>query len=116
MSVGAVEATASQPTAGKRPAPKAIRRSYSSPVASFLVLLMTVLWTLPTFGLLVTSLRPASQVTDSGWWTFFTHPQVTLDNYHTVLVEGGFGVSAGLMPFGQFQQLGLELVCCRVLG
>src|SRR5512139_2518955 len=75
------------------------RRSLSGPLASAAVVLVTVLWTIPTFGLLVSSLRPAGRVADSGWWTVFTHPSLTLANYHTVLFEGGFGVAGGLMPY-----------------
>jgi alpha-glucoside transport system permease protein len=81
------------------PAVKAVRRSFSTPIASFFVVLLTVLWTIPTLGLLVTSLRPAKQVATTGWWTVVTHPAFTLTNYHTVLFEGGFGVSGGLMPY-----------------
>jgi len=75
------------------------RRSLSSPVASMVVVALTVLWTIPTFGLFVSSLRPAGRVADSGWWTAFLHPSFTLANYHTVLFQGGYGVSGGLMPY-----------------
>jgi alpha-glucoside transport system permease protein len=85
----------SQPPAGA----KAVRRAFSSPMASFLVILLTVLWTIPTLGLLVTSLRPEKDVATSGWWTFFAHPGITLSNYHDVLFNGGFGVDNGLMPY-----------------
>jgi alpha-glucoside transport system permease protein len=81
------------------PATKAVRRSFSSPTAAFLVILMTVLWTIPTFGLLVTSVRPAKDVATTGWWTIVNHLHLTLSNYHTVLFEGGFGRSGGLMPY-----------------
>jgi alpha-glucoside transport system permease protein len=99
MSVGAVEATEAQPTKKPEPAATAVRRSFASPVASFLIIVLTVLWTVPTFGLLVTSFRPAEQVATTGWWTAFTHPALTLSNYHTVLFVGGYGVNNGLMPY-----------------
>ncbi|MDH6136073.1 alpha-glucoside transport system permease protein [Kitasatospora sp. MAA4] len=81
------------------PAAKAVRKSFSSPLASVFVVVVTVLWTIPTFGLLATSLRRQQDVADSGWWNVFTHPELVLSNYHTVLFEGGFGVSGGLMPY-----------------
>lgn len=48
---------------------------------------LVVLWTLPTVGLLVTSLRPAREQFTSGWWTVVTDPQFTLDNYDRALFE-----------------------------
>ncbi|WP_405019463.1 carbohydrate ABC transporter permease [Kitasatospora sp. NBC_00070] len=78
---------------------RAVRRSFSGPLGSLFVIVVTVLWTIPTFGLLATSLRPKQEVATSGWWEVFTHPELILSNYHTVLFEGGFGVSAGMMPF-----------------
>ncbi|MEV7178200.1 carbohydrate ABC transporter permease [Kitasatospora sp. NPDC093679] len=93
-------APAPQPGAEDRVPPvKAVRRVFSSPLASLLMVVVTVLWTIPTIGLLVTSLRPEEDVSDSGWWTVFGDPNLTLENYHTVLFEGGFGVSGGLMPY-----------------
>ncbi|MDH6127741.1 carbohydrate ABC transporter permease [Kitasatospora sp. GP82] len=86
-----------QPAA--RPGAEAVRRSFSSPLASVFVIAVTVLWTIPTFGLLATSLRPKEAVATTGWWEMFVHPDLILSNYHTVLFEGSFGVSGGLMPY-----------------
>ena len=44
-----------------------------------------MLWTIPTFGLLVTSIRPEEDVKTSGWWTWFKNPTFTLENYNEVL-------------------------------
>ena len=52
---------------------------------SLAAVILAVLWTLPTFGLLVSSFRPERAIKTTGWWTFFTNPVVTLDNYRTVL-------------------------------
>src|SRR5499427_8022266 len=92
-------ATPEVSTEPRLPAVKAIRRSFSSPIASLVVIVITVLWTIPTFGLFVTSIRPGKDVATSGWWTFFTHPAITADNYNTVLFQSTFGASAGLMPY-----------------
>ena len=74
------------------------RRTLSSPWASAVVIVITVLWTIPTFGLLVTSLRPSGPATNSGWWTVFTDPELTLQNYAEVL-GGGEIVSGGILPY-----------------
>jgi alpha-glucoside transport system permease protein len=54
-----------------------------------LVVLMIV-WLLPTIGLLVNSLRSSSDIASSGWWTSLFPPTgLTLDNYSTVIQQGG---------------------------
>lgn len=78
--------------------PQAARRKLSSPVASAVVILITVVWTIPTIGLLVTSFRPAAEAQNSGWWTFFTNPQVTFTNYSEVLT-GGSTIPGGILPY-----------------
>jgi alpha-glucoside transport system permease protein len=61
---------------------------FTSPVASFVAVVIAVVWTIPTFGLFVSSFRTPEQINNTGWWTFFAQPSVTLDNYATVLFEG----------------------------
>jgi alpha-glucoside transport system permease protein len=61
-----------------------------------LVLVIAVAWTVPTAGLLISSLRPEIDVSGTGWWTIFAHPfeltQFTVANYERVLTaEGLFG-------------------------
>ncbi|WP_136517883.1 MULTISPECIES: carbohydrate ABC transporter permease [Cellulomonas] len=67
----------------------------SSPWASGIAIVLAILWTVPTFGLLVTSIRPRSDIRTSGWWTFFTAPAATLENYSEVL----FGSSTSFATF-----------------
>jgi alpha-glucoside transport system permease protein len=76
----------------------ALRRNLSSPWATGFVILLTVLWTIPTLGLLVTSLRPADQANSSGWWTVITNPVFTFDNYKEVLT-GGQTIPGGILPY-----------------
>jgi alpha-glucoside transport system permease protein len=66
----------------------AARRRLTSPWASLVAILIAVVWTLPTFGLLLSSFRPERDVKRTGWWTFFGNPTFTLDNYNEVLFEG----------------------------
>ncbi|HWH30532.1 MAG TPA: carbohydrate ABC transporter permease [Mycobacteriales bacterium] len=64
-------------------------RGLTSPWASLFAILLAFLWTLPTFGLLVTSFRPQREIGSSGWWTAITDPNFTLSNYEAVLSSTG---------------------------
>ena len=59
------------------------------------VFFICLLWTIPTLGLLVTSVRDPKDISTSGWWTALLHPfeanQWTLSNYSTVLASDGMG-------------------------
>jgi len=61
----------------------------------FVLIALALIWMLPTAGLFITSFRPPADVGDSGWWTALAHPfnftQYTLDNYGSVITEGGMG-------------------------
>lgn len=86
------------PAPAEESIPQAARRKLTSPWASGVVILITILWTIPTFGLLVTSLRPSEVASSSGWWTFFTDPQATFTNYSEVLT-GGSTIPEGIAPY-----------------
>jgi alpha-glucoside transport system permease protein len=74
------------------------RNKLTSPWASLFAVVLAFLWTLPTFGLLITSLRPQREIGSSGWWTFFTDPQVTFENYEAVLsTEGSSGLGSAFV-------------------
>ena len=99
MSVEAHEVIPMPAPSGKGPSiPQAVRRSLSSPWATAVVIVITILWTIPTFGLLVTSLRPSGPAVNSGWWTVVTDPELTLENYVEVL-GGGDVISGGILPY-----------------
>ncbi|MES1169363.1 MAG: carbohydrate ABC transporter permease, partial [Leifsonia sp.] len=57
------------------------KRRLSSPGATIAAVVIAVIWTIPTFGLLVTSFRPPADINTSGWWTFFVKPDPTVSNY-----------------------------------
>ena len=59
---------------------------------NIVVIGIMALWLLPTFGLLVNSIRPAQDVADSGWWNALAPPyKFTIENYQQVLSRGGIG-------------------------
>jgi len=64
----------------------------SSPWASGLAIILAILWTVPTFGLFVTSFRPPADIATSGWWTFFANPGVTFENYQNAWAGNGGGL------------------------
>lgn len=59
------------------------------------IILIALIWILPTLGVLVTSFRPAQDVAATGWWTALRMPfeftQYTLRNYGSVISRGGIG-------------------------
>lgn len=56
--------------------------------ASFLWIIV-IIWTLPTFGLLVSSFRTRDAQRSSGWWEAINFKDLTLENYRTVLSSSG---------------------------
>jgi alpha-glucoside transport system permease protein len=72
-----------------------MRRSPLRPSAKWLVhltlFILAVIWLVPSVGLLVTSARPRGAIADSGWWTLFSPPRFTLDNYRHVIEAQGIG-------------------------
>jgi alpha-glucoside transport system permease protein len=50
---------------------------------------IAIVWLAPTIGLLITSLRPQSDILGSGWWTVLFSPRFTLENYQEVLTSQG---------------------------
>jgi alpha-glucoside transport system permease protein len=77
---------------------EAVKVHLSSPWASFAAIVLAVLWTIPTFGLFVTSFRPSKEINTSGWWNFIQSPIFTFENYSRVLFEG----SGATPPLSQY--------------
>lgn len=58
----------------------------STGIVNVVLAVVAVFWLVPTFGLLLTSLRSSGDNAASGWWTVFTEPaQLTLANYEKLL-------------------------------
>ncbi len=59
------------------------------------VIVIVILWLIPTLGVLITSFRPEALVDSTGWWTSLANPfrttEWTLENYRLALDAGGLG-------------------------
>ena len=65
-----------------------------SPVSMVTMLLLALLWTLPTLGLLVTSFRSRDDALNSGWWSAIINPfgtSWTFSNYTEVFERADMG-------------------------
>jgi alpha-glucoside transport system permease protein len=70
-------------------AAKILRFLARAPVHIVLVVL-GAMWLVPTFGLLITSLLPASELASKGWWVIFSHPSLaTWANYDAMFHNHG---------------------------
>jgi alpha-glucoside transport system permease protein len=76
------------------------RKIFSSKIATTIVWLITFIWTVPTFGLLVTSFKGEKAILDQAWWTTLLHPSFTLANYKGVFLgDGTESLSSGVLPY-----------------
>lgn len=79
-------------TRGERKAERGVaagaKKRLTSRGATIAALVIAVLWTLPTFGLFLSSFRPQQLIQTTGWWTIFQNPGLTIDNYATALQAG----------------------------
>ncbi len=69
--------------------PTRLQKSLRHAPVRIVVLVMVALWSLPTVGLFVSSLRGKNAIDSSGWWDAIVHPfeaaQWTIQNYSDVL-------------------------------
>jgi alpha-glucoside transport system permease protein len=65
---------------------------WSGTTLTTLVILIGLLWSVPTFGLFVASFRPANLITSTGWWAGLVPPwNFTIQNYANVIQAQGMG-------------------------
>jgi alpha-glucoside transport system permease protein len=58
------------------------------------LIVVSLIWLLPTAALLISSFRPESEVLTTGWWNAFKLPfDFTVDNYADVLAQNNIGRS-----------------------
>ena len=67
-------------------------KGWSGNTLTILVVVIGLLWSVPTFGLFVASFRPAQLITTTGWWTGLVPPwHYTIENYANVIQAQGLG-------------------------
>ncbi|GGX58719.1 carbohydrate ABC transporter permease [Saccharospirillum salsuginis] len=87
----------------------------------FTVFLLVALWTLPTLGLLISSVRDKDQLTESGWWTSMSSTDLT-DAYRTPeaqaqeSVDGQFVITDSIFEQSQGQRVKSWSLSPRDLG
>jgi len=61
-----------------------------SVLVTVILLILCLVWSLPTIGLLITSFRSRDDVNRTGWWTVAREANFTIDNYKQVLIGKDF--------------------------
>jgi alpha-glucoside transport system permease protein len=76
------------------------RKIFSSKIATVVVWVTTIIWTIPTLGLLVTSFKSDKDILGEAWWTTLFNPKFTLDNYKGVFFgDETQSLSSGVLPY-----------------
>ena len=76
------------------------RKIFSSKFATTIVWLITIIWTVPTVGLLVTSFKTDEKILNEAWWDSLLNPDFTFANYKGVFLgDGTESLSAGVLPY-----------------
>jgi alpha-glucoside transport system permease protein len=95
MSTAAAEAPEGVQTEEPSASPARSRRERRKGmlIVNAVLLALCLFWLIPVIGLLISSFRPAAEVTSTGWWTVFANPleftqQLTLANYAEALDAG----------------------------
>jgi alpha-glucoside transport system permease protein len=67
-------------------------RSFNNGLITALVVAIALIWSVPTFGLFLSSFRPAQLISTTGWWSGLLPPwQFTIQNYEQVIAAQGMG-------------------------
>ncbi|HWC45935.1 MAG TPA: carbohydrate ABC transporter permease, partial [Casimicrobiaceae bacterium] len=86
----AAAAPAIEMPAARDPLAAKILRGVARAPIHLLLIVLGALWLVPTFGLFITSILPASALADKGWWQIFSHPsRATWSNYDALFHNQG---------------------------
>jgi alpha-glucoside transport system permease protein len=90
MSVATAEAPGRVPVIEESTAARIVRVVGKAPVHLLLVV-VALMWLVPTFGLFITSLLAPEDFQEQGWWQIFTETsKVTFSNYEAVFDNDAF--------------------------
>lgn len=98
--------TKAQARAGKGLRPHDLRAWLGWFAVRFTLIFLIVIWTIPTFGLLVSSVRDKNQLLISGWWSSFLPTTSTTTNGTLVAdaqqeIDGQWVIKGNIFPEGQ---------------
>jgi alpha-glucoside transport system permease protein len=95
MTGATATATTPAPVIEESRATKVLRILGKAPI-QLLLIIVGLLWLVPTFGLLITSLLAPTTFSEGGWWQVFSKPSLlTLDNYRALFDNGA--ITSSLM-------------------
>lgn len=77
---------------------KKLNRIFRALPVNLALILMCVLWVVPTLGLFVTSFRDKEDVRNSGWWAILTPKPVTGEAEYTTYCASCHGKSGNALP------------------
>ncbi|MER5769086.1 carbohydrate ABC transporter permease [Streptomyces sp. NPDC001985] len=78
--------TANGVAKAERSLPARIAAGAAGGVMRVFLVVVALFWLMPTFGLLISSLRGPSDIAESGWWRVFSAPaELTTENYSRLL-------------------------------
>ncbi len=70
-------------------AAKILRAAAKTPL-QILLIVLGMLWLVPTIGLFITSILPGTETATAGWWKIFAHPSLaTFSNYSALFHNAG---------------------------
>ena len=76
------------------------RKLFSSKIATVVVWVTTVIWTVPTLGLFVTSFKADKEILNEPWWVSLFNPNFTLSSYKGVFFgDSSESLSNGVLPY-----------------
>ena len=76
------------------------RKIFSSKIATTVVWIITIIWTVTTVGFFVNSFKSDEKILNEAWWNSLLNPDFTFANYKGVFLgDGTESLSSGVLPY-----------------